>query len=720
MRIWIRWLLRWLLGVRVRGHKCDPGLLASGPHLVVSHCESALDGVLLGLFLPGNPLVVMTPEMRAHIIPRLLMRWVRCVTIDPAHPMMLKDVVHHVRNGGVAVIFPQGRVSTNGSLMKTYDAAAMITARCGDVVVPVRISGSLYSCYASTSSRWPKRWFPTVSITVHAPVGVKLPAIERGRHTRRARAGALQQVLQNMMGATPDDRCLFGAFVDAVALHGRRTRIIEDARRNPESYGQLLKMSLALGRLVSRETVAGETVGVIMPSISTTISLVLGLTAYGRSAAMINYSAGLNVMYKACVTAGVKTVIASRQFLAALRIQGLAEALKDIRILYVEDLRERLTVTDKLWLVGYALWFPRAACPATDPQQPAVVLFTSGSEGQAKGVVLTHAAILANMTQLQAVIDFGPDDKFFSALPLYHTFGLVVCSLMPLITGTKMFLYVSPLRYRTIPELVYVSSSTYLFGTSTFLGHYARQAHPGDFHTLRRVICGGEKLTAEVTDLWFEKFGLRIHEGYGATECGPAMALNSPLAYKSGSVGRFLPEIEYQVTPVPGIPAGGVLNVRGPNLMSGYLLHEQPGVLVPPQSTAGIGWHDTGDIVEIDAEGFVTIVGRSRRFAKIAGEMVSLDMIERIALRVSPWHRHAASLDPESLQGESTLLHTTDAGLDRAGLLRAARELGVSDLATARRIVVVREIPLLGNGKTDYLTLTRRVSDAVPVTKLDA
>jgi acyl-[acyl-carrier-protein]-phospholipid O-acyltransferase/long-chain-fatty-acid--[acyl-carrier-protein] ligase len=291
---------------------------------------------------------------------------------------------------------------------------------------------------------------------------------------------------------------------------------------------------------------------------------------------------------------------------------------------------------------------------------------------------------------------------------LFHTFGLVAAALMPLITGTRLFLYVSPLRYRAIPELVYTSQATYLFGTTTFLSHYARQAHAGDFQSVRKVICGGEKLTRQVSDLGFEKFGLRVLEGYGATECGPAMALNTPLAYQRGSVGRFLPGIEHRIVPVPGIAAGGALFVRGPNLMSGYLLHENPGVLAPPHSAQGAGWHDTGDIVEMDSEGFVTIVGRTRRYVKIAGEMVSLDMIEHIASLASPQHRHAANLDQSAGHGESTVLFTTDASLDRLILLRAVREFGASELLIARRIVVVSELPVLGAGKTDYVALSAR------------
>lgn len=716
MRAVTRGILRWVFRVRVMGHV---EALAHGPGLVVAHCESALDGVLLGLFLPNAPLVLLTPEMTRSRLPRWLARCIHALAMLPARSMVLKDVVHHVRDGGTAVIFPEGQVTHTVTTAKIWDAAAMIAARCGGNVVPVRIEGSRETRYGATSARWPHRWFPRITICIGA-VAV-IPAVKGfGRDARRARAFALQCVMQDMHGGHAghaghakhgcgaDQRNLFAAFLDAVESHGRGAHIIEDARRQPETYGQLLKTALALGRMLERETQRGETVGLIMPTLSTTLCLLLGLSARGRTVAMLNFSGGMGPIREACGVAGVRTVVTSRQVLAAVRLQGIENALKGIRVLYLEDLRARLTLADQLWLVGYALWFPRATAVDVAPESAAVVLFTSGSEGTPKGVVLSHRAMLANMTQLRSAIDFGPDDKYFSALPLFHTFGLIACALMPLMTGTPLFLYVSPLRYRTIPGLVYECGATFLFGTSTFLGQYGRQAHAMDFQSVRKVICGGEKLSREVAQLWHEKFGLRVLEGYGATECGPAMSLNTPLAYQAGSVGRLLPGIEYTLVPVAGIGAGGGLHVRGPNLMSGYLLAARPGELVPPASAAGAGWHDTGDVVEIDELGFVTIAGRTRRFVKIAGEMISLELVERVAAAASPQHRHAADIDATAEHGESTVLFTTDTALTRAGLMRTARELGVPELAAARRLMVVQDLPVLGNGKIDYVSLKQR------------
>ncbi len=708
MRLLMRWLLRLAFRVRVTG---DLSCLTEGGRLVVANCDSAMDGVFLGLFLPGAPLVVITPEMRESAWIRFMVSCVNHVALDASHRFTIKKVVHHVNSGGTAVIFPQGRVTAHGGVMKTFDSAAVIAAHCATRIVPVRVHGTLYSCFSRASGPWPRRWFPRVTLAIQASAAQMTLQKYGGKRGRHEVATELQIIIQRMLSMPLHMNDLFGALVDAVSLHGRRTCIIEDMRRQPESYGRLLKVALVIGRVLSRHTAAGETVGVILPNLSTSVAVILGLSAQGRIPAMLNYSAGAEAAHSACVSACVNTVVTSRQFLERIKFYGIERSLPGVRVLYLEDLRDAPTLGDKLWLMAYAYWLPRRAVRPADPQQPAVVLFTSGSEDKPKGVVLSHSAILANMAQLQSVIDFGPNDKFFSALPLYHTFGLIACALMPLVTGTRLFLYVSPLHYHSIPDLVYQCSATYLFGTSTFLGHYARNAHPYDFQSVRKVICGGEKLGREVTRLWHQRFGLRVLEGYGATECGPAMSLNTPLAFREGTVGRLLPGVEYRLTPVPGLATGQVLHVRSPNLMMGYLHHANPGVLVPPCSECGDSWYSTGDVVEIDDDGFVTIIGRTRRFAKVAGEMVSLDLIERIASHASPDFEHAATLSQLAGYGESTVLFTTDRVLDRMMLVRAAHSMQAPEIAISRHIVKVDKLPLTGNGKVDYVALRLRAEN---------
>ncbi|MGQ0657654.1 MAG: AMP-binding protein [Chromatiales bacterium] len=259
-----------------------------------------------------------------------------------------------------------------------------------------------------------------------------------------------------------------------------------------------------------------------------------------------------------------------------------------------------------------------------------------------------------------------------------------------------------------IPEVIYDRGCTLLFRTSTFLGAYATFAHPYDFYRLRYVVARAAKLQEDVRKAWDERFGIRILEGYGATECAPVLSVNTPMAYKTGSVGTLLPGIEHRLRKVEGLDGdGGVLHVRGPNVMLGYYLYEQPGALQSPRSEPGEGWYSTGDVVAVDEDGFLTVKGRVKRFAKIAGEMVSLEMVEKIAQQASAQAQHAACTLSDPRRGELIVLFTTDPSLTRDALVQAARSISTPELVVARKVVRLEELPLLGTGKTDYVTLKK-------------
>jgi acyl-[acyl-carrier-protein]-phospholipid O-acyltransferase/long-chain-fatty-acid--[acyl-carrier-protein] ligase len=355
--------------------------------------------------------------------------------------------------------------------------------------------------------------------------------------------------------------------------------------------------------------------------------------------------------------------------------------------------------------MGFAYWLPLAATPKPEPEAPAVVMFTSGSEGKPKAVVLSHRALLANVAQAMHVFPFGPSDCVFNALPIFHSLGLTAGTLIPLVSGARLVMYTSPLHFKVVPEMVREKRCSVMFGTSTFLHHYARHAQADDFKTMKIVVAGAEKLADSVRQTWRERFGVDILEGYGVTETAPVLAVNLPGENRPGSVGRLMPGVEAKLLPVAGIDDGAELHVRGPNLMSGYYRHDAPGVLEPPSSAAGEGWHNTGDVAALDADGFVLIKGRLKRFAKVAGEMVSLEVVEAIARAASGEATHAATCVSDPARGELIVLFTTDPALTRDQLAVAARSLGSPEIALPKRIVVVENLPLLGTGKIDYMRL---------------
>ncbi len=499
---------------------------------------------------------------------------------------------------------------------------------------------------------------------------------------------------------------LFTALIDAARRFGHRPGQWQDMK--PASYGHadLVRMTLALARLGGKISAPGEHVGLLLPNLAPSVALLIGLSANGRVPCLLNYSAGVEAMRCACRTAGIRTVLSSRVFLDKAGLTAQAEALAgEVEIIHLEDLRRRFGWLDKLWLFTWALPFPLRALPPGDPEDPAVVLFTSGSEGRPKGVVLSHRALLANVAQILAATPISPDDHFLSALPIFHAFGLTAGVLTPLLAGAKVSLYPTPLHYKAIPALVGERGCTVLFGTGTFLRQYALAAEPGQLASLRLVVAGAEKLAEPVRALWRDRFGIDILEGYGTTEAAPVISVNRPGANRPGTVGPLLPGIEARLMPVAGIERGGELNVRGPNLMSGYYLPDAPGQLHWPGSAAGPGWYATGDVAEFDAAGHLCIVGRLKRFAKIAGEMVALDLAEAIAAAAAPDADHAAVSVPDRERGEAIVLFTTAAELDRDALVAAARRLGHSELALARRVVVTDTLPVLGSGKVDYVAL---------------
>ena len=500
--------------------------------------------------------------------------------------------------------------------------------------------------------------------------------------------------------APPAELSIPQALLDARDRHGGAKGILEDIERTELSYDRLILGAMVLGRKLAAGTAPGERIGILLPNVNGCALAVIGLLFRGRPVVMLNFSAGLRNLRSACETAEVKVIVTARRFVENAKLDDIVAALGEgRRIVWLDEIRQEIGALDKLIGLVDARLRARSLAARTRRDDPAVVLFTSGSEGKPKGVVLTHGNIIANCRQIAALgRDFlSPADIVMNPLPMFHSYGFTAGFMLGLLQGMKVALYPSPLHYREVPRFIGKTRATLLFGTDTFLVGYARAAEKDDLSSVRLVITGAERVKEETRRLW-APFGTTILEGYGCTECAPVLACNTPDLMKDGTVGQLLPGINWRLDPVEGIAEGGRLVVRGPNVMAGYLLAAEPGRLHPPEG----GWHDTGDIVTVDDDGCVTIKGRAKRFAKLGGEMVSLAAIEAVAADLWPGVNHVAVSLPDPRKGEQIVLVTERGDAERSALLAHAKAQGFPELWVPRAILVLEQIPVLGSGKIDY------------------
>ena len=679
--------------------------------VIIANQVSTIDALLLAIFLPERLSFLLVPELYNKRGVKFLMLFAEVFCIDPTKTATIQSIVETIRSDKRCVLFPQaGQGELSG-----YALSALILQQSGAKIRPIRIDGTQYSVFSLVKDKFLSKLFPNVSLHLRETIIFQSTQNEKEEEKRLARE--LFLLLSEMSYDNFDkNKTLFKAMLEGAYRARKYKAFIEDSNRSPLTARQFVTRCFILGQQFSTETQVAEIVGLMLPTTIVGIASFFALQAYRRIPAMLNFSGGFYNLYSACQAVGIKTIYTSRQFIQTAKLEDLVEELRaaGLELRFLEDFVNKIKLTHKMagLLKSYLpnLTYSILGGASENPNQIAILLFTSGSEGVPKGVALSHTNLLANCYQMISRVDFSPQDVFFNALPIFHCFGLTAGSIIPLLTGNRCFLYPSPLHYKIISALVREVGATIFFATDTFLRGYARVADPKDFSTLRYIFAGAEKVKVETIQHWQETFGAQVYEGYGATEASPVISLNCPSLSRLGSVGIPLPGIECRIEVVEGIAEGGRLHVRGPNIMLGYVCTKYPQGIDKPKS----GWHDTGDIVCIDKDGFLTIAGRAKRFAKLGGEMVPLSAVEAIASALWPEQLHAALCKKCPRKGEQIVLFSEASAANKADFIKYVRTHRQSDLLIPQCLFTKVKIPLLSSGKIDYLTLERNLAEFFP------
>lgn len=679
----------------------------------VANHVSFLDPVLLFAFLPGDPVFALNGHLYRNRLIRFLMRTADVMPFNPIEPGDIKELIAKVDGGRLCVIFAEGRVTESGGLMKIYEAPGLVADKSGAPLIPVWIEGPQYGYFSKTKGKLPHRPLPKVRVIVGRPRSFKLK--DELRRQRDHISNEVYMILREMSFEVRynPDISLFAQLMKTAKIHAkkglfRRPKFVEDIQRKPQSYRDIVIKSFVLGKYLKRRTEPEEHVGLFLPNSVAALCSFFGLTAYDRIPVMLNFSVGAQNMVSMCKTAQVRIVVTSLAFVKTAKMEDAVKMMEEagVKIIYLEKAAKEIGLWDKI--NAYLRYKIKRVPIKKGGNRKAVILFTSGSEGTPKAVVLSHANIISNIKQMSAIETINVTDTVFNALPMFHSFGLVVGTLFPLFEGSKLFLYPSPLHYRVVAEIVYEIGASIMFGTDTFFRGYGRIAHPFDFHNIRFMFGGAEAVKPDTRNIWMERLGIRVLEAYGATECSPVVSANNRIFNRFGSIGKLLPAIEYKIEPVPGIEKGGELVVRGPNIMMGYILPDNPGVLVPLEG----GWYHTGDVVEIDEIGFVYIHDRIKRFAKIGGEMVSLNAVHEMvckAYETDGEFQYGVVAIPHESKGEQIVLATNNRNVSQDGLHAYIRANAMSELFLPRIILYMEKLPVFATGKADNVTLKKIV-----------
>ena len=491
---------------------------------------------------------------------------------------------------------------------------------------------------------------------------------------------------------------LFEELHDAIKKFGFKSNIVEDSFNHSISNLGLVYKSILLSILYKKKLEKEKTVAIMMPNTVVTSVLFFALQNLNKTTSIINFTSGISNIQSSLKLSKIRTIITSRKFIEKIDMKESIKLIKkNTNVFYIEDIKSEVNMFSKVKALKKLLFRERVE---RNQDSAAIILYTSGTEGSPKGVMLSHKNLYENRKQILNVLNIKKNEKFFTCLPFFHSFGLGVGVLLPILNNFKVFLYPTPLHYKNIPNLIESTGSSVFFSTDTFLKKYSKHATKKNFQNIKYLIAGAEKLDEKTYAYYKNNFNIKIFEGYGVTESSPAVSVNTFDNFKLGSVGKIFSEIEYKIEKIDGYRKGGLLFLKGKNIMLGYQTEKDVN-----KEDFDNGWYNTGDVAFVDDDGFLFILGRLKRFAKIAGEMISLAQVENFPKKLWPENHSAVCNIKDQNKGEALILLTDNNKADLGELTKFMKDDGQSSLYFPKKMKIINEFPILGSGKIDFKKL---------------
>ena len=695
-----------------------PNIPEKGPALLIANHVSMVDGLLVGACIQRFVRFMMYgPYFRKPLVHNV-MRRLHAIPVTAGNRREIVEALARARqelqNGHVVCIFAEGAVSRTGNLLPFKRGFERIVEGLDVPIIPIyldRVWGSIFSFKR-------ERFFWKLPEHVPYPVtvafGQPMPSSSTALDVRQAIVELGAEAIRHRR--TADDR-VHVEFMKTARRHWRDLAMA-DTTGQKLTYGRALIGSFALGRVLARKTPNETAVGTLLPaSVGCAVTNIALLNA-GKMPINLNFTIGQEALDGAIQQAGIKTILSSRVFLKKANLPELPG------MVFLEDLRKDVSGADKIIALLKARLMPMALLrrqhggtrTATSPL--ITIIFSSGSTGVPKGVMLTHANILANVDSLTQIFPMSPKDRFIGVLPFFHSFGFTGTFWFPLLQGAAVVYHPNPMDAKTIGEIAEQYQATMLISTPTFCASYVRRCTKEQFAHLRYAIVGAEKLREQLATEFREKYGVGLLEGYGCTEMAPVVAVNRPnvehptegqIGTKAGSVGHPIPGVAAKVVDRDtgaDLPVGqeGLLLVKGPNMMAGYLN-------APERTAEAIrdGWYVTGDIAKLDDDGFIFITDRLSRFSKIGGEMVPHVRVEDAINEILGEVASAVTAVPDEAKGERLIAFYTRQDLAPENLWERLCQTELPKLWIPKRenLILLEAIPTLGTGKVDL----RRIKD---------